>query len=350
MTFSVSVDAETREALRALAKSDFDGNVSAVITSLAAKARRQLAARAFLRRHGIPIPTVSEAAEIQAEIDAEVAAARKKAKKRRVSLMLRYVFDTGALVAAERRKQRATRFLGMAAVGEAEILVPLPVVAGWWRGRTAIRVGMLAWLEIVADVEMTKAAGVALGTLRNVNATLMIDAIVMATAAARDGMALSHHFPSVALLSVETRRRDLDGIRLTSSAGLLLTATLGGKPFIARSASTQAQGKSLGDRMKRRASSFAGSCECSHADDHDVAHRHRFVGAAKGIADVGDVGLGAGDSVLVTRDRVAARRTARVAHAAATADDAKQPLLAPSESAHTARGRGDDEAPHAPRV
>ena len=34
-TFSVSVDPETKRALRALADSDFDGNLSALVTDLA---------------------------------------------------------------------------------------------------------------------------------------------------------------------------------------------------------------------------------------------------------------------------------------------------------------------------
>jgi hypothetical protein len=43
--------------------------------------------------------------------------------------LIRYVFDTGALIAAERRKARATGLLDLVARGTAQVLVPLPVVA-----------------------------------------------------------------------------------------------------------------------------------------------------------------------------------------------------------------------------
>ena len=42
-TFSVSVDPETKRALRALANRDFGGNLSALITDLAEEARRRMA-------------------------------------------------------------------------------------------------------------------------------------------------------------------------------------------------------------------------------------------------------------------------------------------------------------------
>ncbi len=40
-----------------------------------------------------------------------------------------YVFDTRALISAERGKQRASRFLQLVRVGRARIVVPLPVIA-----------------------------------------------------------------------------------------------------------------------------------------------------------------------------------------------------------------------------
>jgi hypothetical protein len=83
-TFSVSVDPETKRALRALADSDFDGNLSALVTDLAEEARRRMAAGAYLRRHGIASLTKAEADRLQAEIDREVAAATKRRKKRDV--------------------------------------------------------------------------------------------------------------------------------------------------------------------------------------------------------------------------------------------------------------------------
>jgi hypothetical protein len=84
-TFSVSVDPETKRALRALADSAFGGNLSALVTDMAEEARRRMAAGAYLRRHGIADPTVMEADALQAEIDREAAAFRKRRPKRRVA-------------------------------------------------------------------------------------------------------------------------------------------------------------------------------------------------------------------------------------------------------------------------
>jgi hypothetical protein len=81
-TFSVSVDAETKRALRALADKEFGGNLSALVTDFAEEARRRLAAGAYLRRHRIPKLATGEADQIQAEVDREVASARKPRKRR----------------------------------------------------------------------------------------------------------------------------------------------------------------------------------------------------------------------------------------------------------------------------
>lgn len=123
----------------------------------------------------------------------------------------RYVFDTGALISAERGKERAARFLRLVRRGRARIIVPLPVVAEWWRGRTALREEILAATQVVGSLEIAKAAGVAIGHQRDVDARLTIDAIVMATAALMDAVvitgdrgdfnSLARHFPGVVVLS-----------------------------------------------------------------------------------------------------------------------------------------------------
>jgi predicted nucleic acid-binding protein len=122
-----------------------------------------------------------------------------------------YVFDTGALIAAERGKERAVRFLKLVQRGRARILIPLPVVAEWWRGRTDTREQILAASRVVASLEIVQAAGIALSRLRDVHAKLTIDAIVMATAALTDAIVvtsdpadferLSSHFPRVPVLT-----------------------------------------------------------------------------------------------------------------------------------------------------
>jgi hypothetical protein len=80
-TFSVSVDPETKAALRALADAEFGGNLSALVTDLAEEARRRTAAGKFLRRIGVPKLTRGEAHELQARIESEVAASTRRRKK-----------------------------------------------------------------------------------------------------------------------------------------------------------------------------------------------------------------------------------------------------------------------------
>jgi hypothetical protein len=79
------VDPETKRALRALANQDFQGNLSALVTDLAAEARRRMAAGAFLRRHGISTPTSAEADMIEADVARELAVWKKRRRRRRVA-------------------------------------------------------------------------------------------------------------------------------------------------------------------------------------------------------------------------------------------------------------------------
>lgn len=123
-----------------------------------------------------------------------------------------FVLDTGALICAERRKQRATRFFELASLGRAKLIVPYPVITEWWRGRTDAREDILAATQIAFSVAAAKAAGVALNRQRDVDAKLTVDAIVMATAALADAIVVTQdpsdfdmlgaHFPGVAVISV----------------------------------------------------------------------------------------------------------------------------------------------------
>lgn len=125
-------------------------------------------------------------------------------------MTLKYVFDTGALISAERGKERAARFLRLVRIGRAHIVIPLPVIAEWWRGRTQAREEILAAGQIVASLEAVQAAGVALARVKDVDSALTIDAIVMATAALLDAVVvtgdpddfdrLAPHFPGVTVL------------------------------------------------------------------------------------------------------------------------------------------------------
>jgi hypothetical protein len=84
-TFSVSVDAETKRALRKLADAEFNGNLSALVTDFAEEARRRVAAAAYLRKSGIPRLTQGEAETIEAQIEREIAKAAPRRTRRRVA-------------------------------------------------------------------------------------------------------------------------------------------------------------------------------------------------------------------------------------------------------------------------
>jgi hypothetical protein len=84
-TFSVSVDPETKRALRALANQDFSGNLSALVTDLAEEARRRMAADAYLHRHGVAAPAKVEADALEKEILLDAAVWRKRRRKHKVA-------------------------------------------------------------------------------------------------------------------------------------------------------------------------------------------------------------------------------------------------------------------------
>jgi hypothetical protein len=84
-TFSVSVDPETKRALRALADQDFQGNLSALVTDLAEDARRLMSAGAYLRRHGLATPTSAQADLLEAQLARESGAFRKRHRRGRAA-------------------------------------------------------------------------------------------------------------------------------------------------------------------------------------------------------------------------------------------------------------------------
>ncbi|HEX2669496.1 MAG TPA: PIN domain-containing protein [Polyangiaceae bacterium] len=122
-----------------------------------------------------------------------------------------FTFDTGMLIALERRKQRATEaFRNIVRRGFLPI-VPAVVYVEWWRGRSSIREEILAAV-VVEDMppSLCRAAGEALGAVKG---STIADAIVMASAALRGGgvvytsdvddlKQLQRHFPTVLILPV----------------------------------------------------------------------------------------------------------------------------------------------------
>ena len=122
----------------------------------------------------------------------------------------RATYDTGMLIAIDRRKQRALAVHEW--LHEERILVTVPwvVVAEFWRGRTGRRDAILRSVDTEApSVKLAKTAGEALAKVKG--ATL-VDAIVMASAALRGGVVytsdvddlarLQRHFPGVRVLGV----------------------------------------------------------------------------------------------------------------------------------------------------
>ena len=119
-------------------------------------------------------------------------------------------FDTGALIALERNKQRVVEIFQTVVRRGDDITVPAAVITEWWRGRTDIRDDILesVVVELLTPV-VAKAAGEAIAAVRGATA---IDAIVMASAARRGDVVLTSDvhdlerlrsfFPSVRVLGV----------------------------------------------------------------------------------------------------------------------------------------------------
>lgn len=125
-------------------------------------------------------------------------------------------FDTGALIAVERRKERARKVFERLREQDVLITAPLPVIGEWWRGRTDWREKILTsvWIEPLT-LETVKLAGEALASVpaaRGLRGPGIVDAIVMASASARgdvvytsdleDLQRLQSFFPGVRVLSV----------------------------------------------------------------------------------------------------------------------------------------------------
>jgi predicted nucleic acid-binding protein len=95
-------------------------------------------------------------------------------------------FDTGALIALERRKERAMKVYTHAKDRGLVVATPNVTLAEWWRGRSDRRETVLRGLLVEPPTdEVVKMAGVALGSIRG---TTTIDAIVAAFAVQRTGI------------------------------------------------------------------------------------------------------------------------------------------------------------------
>jgi hypothetical protein len=119
-------------------------------------------------------------------------------------------FDTGMLVALERRKQRAWAIYRRAHDRRAPITIPAPVLGEWWRGRTDLREALVASVRVEPlSQPLAMLAGEALA---KVSGATTIDAFVMSSAALRGDIVytadavdlenLRSFFPGVRVLSV----------------------------------------------------------------------------------------------------------------------------------------------------
>ena len=122
--------------------------------------------------------------------------------------------DTGALIALERRKRRAWRFIELAAADGVDLRAPADVLVEFWRGSTlpkpllTIIDSAIQWIDV--SPTLAKRAGRALGDAgRGPSA---VDALVATVAAAfgdtvltsdvEDFKRLQRHYPGLRVLAV----------------------------------------------------------------------------------------------------------------------------------------------------
>ena len=121
-----------------------------------------------------------------------------------------FTFDTGMLIALERRRRRAEEFLLRAREQRIVPVVPADVIVEWWRGRSDRREAILAFVHVEPlSRRLARIAGEALAAVHGATPT---DAVVMASAASRGDVVLTSdpddlerlrsYFPTVRVLVV----------------------------------------------------------------------------------------------------------------------------------------------------
>lgn len=119
-------------------------------------------------------------------------------------------FDTGALIALERKKRRVVELFQHVLRHGQDVTVPTAVVTEWWRSRTDLRENILESVVVEPlSLGVAKTASEALAAVKGATA---VDAIVMASAALRGDVVLTSDvhdleklrsfFPAVRLLAV----------------------------------------------------------------------------------------------------------------------------------------------------
>lgn len=99
------------------------------------------------------------------------------------SRVIGLTFDTGALIALERNRQRIVEVRQAALRRGLRVTVPSVVIAEWWRGRTDLRQDIVASVRVepLSDT-IARLAGEALASVKGATT---IDTIVMASASLR---------------------------------------------------------------------------------------------------------------------------------------------------------------------
>jgi len=129
-------------------------------------------------------------------------------------MISRYVFDTGALIGAEKGDRRPLDYVALAQRGYAELVTPMVCILEWWRGRTDKREKLLQTVIVEPlPLAAAKAAGLALAKLKErVDSKLSIDAAVMAFGALLDAPVITSD-----LDDLERLRPLFPGVRLLST-------------------------------------------------------------------------------------------------------------------------------------
>jgi predicted nucleic acid-binding protein len=138
-------------------------------------------------------------------------ARRKETRAQDRSLITQGVtFDTGMLVALERRKQSAWETFRRVHERKAPITIPAAVIGEWWRGRTDLRDAICSSVRIEPLTDtIARLAGEALAKVKRATT---IDAFVMSSAALRGDVVYTGDaedlerfcafFPGVRVLSI----------------------------------------------------------------------------------------------------------------------------------------------------
>ena len=116
-------------------------------------------------------------------------------------------FDTGALIALERRRQRMKEIVERAIEREQRITVPADVVGEWWRGRSDVRDAILESVDVEPlSEDLAKRAGEAIALVKGAS---LVDAVVMASAASRGDIVYTSDVEDL-----ERLRRVFPGVRV----------------------------------------------------------------------------------------------------------------------------------------